>query len=120
MEITLDESLPVRLVDALSRLGHDTDTVPAEHLAGTDDNVMWQAAQTAQRFLITQDLDLSDARKYIPRSHSGLLLVRLPQAAVGDRLGRQVQFRPDLMAPHDRHSALADSVRSGRTSVLVG
>jgi hypothetical protein len=29
--------------------------------------------------LVTQDLDFSDARKYAPGTHHGLLLVRLPQ-----------------------------------------
>ncbi|MGH9315463.1 MAG: DUF5615 family PIN-like protein [Vicinamibacterales bacterium] len=31
----------------------------------------------AGRFLITQDLDFSDARRYTPGTHHGLLLVRL-------------------------------------------
>jgi hypothetical protein len=39
----------------------------------------WATAQTAGRFLVTQDLDFSDARKYAPGTHQGLLLVRLPQ-----------------------------------------
>jgi hypothetical protein len=30
-----------------------------------------------QRFLITQDLDFSDMRRYTPGTHAGLLLVRL-------------------------------------------
>lgn len=52
-------------------------TVPAEHLAGRDDNEVWQAAQSSERFLITQDLEFSDVRRYIPGTHAGLLLVRL-------------------------------------------
>ena len=38
-----------------------------------------KAAQAARRFLLTQDLDFSDARKYTPGTHRGLLVVRLPQ-----------------------------------------
>lgn len=37
---------------------------------------MW-AARQAGRFLITQDLDFSDVRRYTPGTHRGLLLVRL-------------------------------------------
>ena len=37
---------------------------------------MWEAAQVAGRFLITQDLDFSDVRRYAPGTHHGLLLVR--------------------------------------------
>ena len=79
MTITLDENLPERLVAALIALGHDVDTVRAEHLAGRDDSDVWIAAQAAGRFLITQDLDFSDARRYRPGTHAGLLLLRLAQ-----------------------------------------
>lgn len=77
MRIKLDENLPERLVSELEALGHDVDTVRAEHLAGCDDVYIWQAAQSVERFLITQDLDFSDMRRYTPGTHSGLLLVRL-------------------------------------------
>jgi hypothetical protein len=35
--------------------------------------------QAHGRVFITQDLDFSDARKYVPGTHHGLLLVRLPR-----------------------------------------
>lgn len=79
MRIKLDENLPAGLVPLLGALGHDVDTVPAEDIAGEDDDVVWRAAQADGRFLVTQDLDFSDARKYAPGTHHGLLLVRLPQ-----------------------------------------
>ena len=79
MKIKLDENLPRRLVDVLAALGHDVDTVPEEQIAGRDDGVVWHASQSNGRFLITQDLDFSDARKYVPGTHHGLLLVRLAQ-----------------------------------------
>jgi hypothetical protein len=79
VRIKLDENLPRRLVRFLNDLGHDTDTVFDEHLNGQDDEVVWKAAQTTGRFLITQDLDFSDARKYQPGTHHGLLLMRPAQ-----------------------------------------
>ena len=79
MNIKLDENLPERLASELRALGHDIDTVRSEHLAGRDDDEVWQAAQAADRFLITQDLDFSDARRFKPGTHAGLLLVRLAQ-----------------------------------------
>ena len=79
MRIKLDENLPERLVAELAKLGHDADTVRAEHLTGRPDNEIWQAAQSMDRFLITQDLDFSDVRRYVPGTHGGLLLVRLAQ-----------------------------------------
>lgn len=77
MKIKLDENLPERLVPELAKLGHEVDTVRSEHLTGRPDNEIWQGAQSMDRFLITQDLDFSDVRRYVPGTHGGLLLVRL-------------------------------------------
>lgn len=77
MKVKLDENLPARLVRALGDLGHNTDTVPQEGLGGRDDTTVWEAAQTAGRFFITQDLNFADIRRFLPGSHRGLLLVRL-------------------------------------------
>ncbi len=68
MKIKLDENLPARLGDVLSDLGHDIDTVIQERLAGHSDAEVWEAAQRAERFLITQDLDFSDIRR-VESSH---------------------------------------------------
>lgn len=77
MKIKLDENLPERLVSVLSDFGHDVDTIRSEQLAGCDADDVWNTAQAAGRFLITQDLDFSDVRRYTPGTHAGLLLVRL-------------------------------------------
>ena len=50
--------------------------MPAEGIGGEDDDVVWRTAQADGR---SQDLAFSDARKYAPGTHHGLLLVRLPQ-----------------------------------------
>jgi len=42
-------------------------------LTGRADPDVWSAAQSARRFLITQDLDFSDIRRYKPGTHAGLL-----------------------------------------------
>ena len=80
MKIKLDENLPEILVTELASLNHDTDNVRQEGLAGRGDPDVWAAAQLEGRFLITQDLDFSDVRKFRPGTHHGLLLVRLPDA----------------------------------------
>lgn len=77
MKIKLDENIPVRIVSILKQLGHETDTVPQEGLAGQNDTQVWEAAQKAGCFLITQDLDFSDIRRFVPGAHHGILLVRL-------------------------------------------
>ena len=77
MKIKLDENLPVRLQVVLAALGHDVDTVMSEGIAGHDDADVWRHATGAGRFLVTQDLDFSDIRRFVPGTHPGILLVRL-------------------------------------------
>jgi predicted nuclease of predicted toxin-antitoxin system len=77
VKLKLDENLPESLAAALAVLGHDVDTVRGESLAGHDDAEVWSGAQETGRFLLTQDLDFSDRRKFRPGSHHGLLLIRL-------------------------------------------
>ena len=77
MKLKLDENLPESLLPTLASLGHDVDNVRLEGLAGRADPDVWQEAQKAERFLITQDLDFSDIRKFSPGTHHGLMLVRL-------------------------------------------
>jgi predicted nuclease of predicted toxin-antitoxin system len=90
MKIKLDENMPLRLVEILRRLGHDPDTVPQEGLIGRGDKSVWDAAQASGRFLITQDLDFSDARQFVPGTHHGILLVRLREPG-RNALLRQVE-----------------------------
>jgi len=98
VKIKLDENLPVRLVQLLAALGHDTETVPQEGLTGKPDSAIWTAAQAEERFLITQDLDFSDIRRFTPGAHHGLLLVRL-RAPGREALVRRVHaiFQTELV-----------------------
>ena len=77
MRIKLDENLPASLAIDLRESGHDVETVPEEGLQGRPDTDVWAAAQEEGRFLLTQDLDFSDIRKFAPGTHHGLILVRL-------------------------------------------
>jgi predicted nuclease of predicted toxin-antitoxin system len=77
MKIKLDENLPLALVPLLKALGHDAQTTQEEGLQGCPDEQVWDAAQEESRFLVTQDLDFSDSRRFAPGSHCGVLIVRL-------------------------------------------
>lgn len=88
MRIKLDENLPVGLVEELSRLGHDVDSVPQEGLTGKPDPSIWTACQNDRRLLITQDLDFSDIREYAPGSHHGLMLMRLGEPSRSNLIER--------------------------------
>lgn len=89
MRIKLDENIAASAVGRLTVLGHDVDTVVDEGLAGRSDTEVWAAALAEEAFLITQDLDFSDERRFTVGSHAGILLVRLPDAEqwrIGDYL----------------------------------
>jgi predicted nuclease of predicted toxin-antitoxin system len=58
-------------------MGHDVQTVGEEGIAGRVDPVVWEAAQRETRFLITQDMDFSNAQSFVPGSHYRILLIRL-------------------------------------------
>lgn len=77
MNLKLDENLPESLAKDLARFNHDVDTVRIEGLAGQSDPDVWKGAQNSGRFLITQDLDFPDVRRFVPGTHHGLMLVRL-------------------------------------------
>lgn len=83
MKIKLDENLPARLVGILAAHGHDVHTVPGENLAGRPDGDICQAAVAEGRFLVTQDLDFSDTRRFAPGTHPGILLLRLHNPGAG-------------------------------------
>lgn len=97
MKIKLDENLPLRLVSALESLGHDVDTVEDEGLSGESDETVWHAAQQENRFLITQDLDFSDTRRFQSGTHSGILLVRLREPGANALLHHIVSAMKDIV-----------------------
>jgi predicted nuclease of predicted toxin-antitoxin system len=84
-----DENVAVSVAPRLRSLGFDADTAIDEGLRGHPDENIWRAAQAEGRFLITQDLDFSDSRRFAPGTHHGILVVRLPdseQWRIGDFL----------------------------------
>jgi predicted nuclease of predicted toxin-antitoxin system len=58
-------------------MGHDVDTAPEEGLGGAADSRVWESAQMESRMFVTQDMDFSDLRKFVPGTHAGILLIRL-------------------------------------------
>lgn len=92
MKIKLDENLPLQLATSLKTLGHDVHTAHEERLSGHSDIEIWLATQGESRFLITQDLDFSDSRKFAPGSHHGILLVRLRSPSRRNLVERIIQI----------------------------
>jgi predicted nuclease of predicted toxin-antitoxin system len=78
VRLKLDENIAASAAVRLRAIGFDADTVMDEGLNGRPDDDIWRAAQAEERFLVTQDLDFSDARKFSAGTHHGILVVRLP------------------------------------------
>lgn len=99
MKLKLDENLPASAAPRLAALGYDVHTVLDESLGGKHDAVVWTAAQLEGRMLVTCDLDFSDARTFAPGSHSGIFLVRLPDAEQWRAADHLVAWFSDPDAP---------------------
>ena len=108
VKLKLDENLPRQLVPILTSLGHDVDTGPDEYLAGQVDHAVWTAAQSAGRFLVTQDLDVSRRTRVLPRDASRRAA---HQAAAAGSTGAHA---PDLDAPRAPRWPSAFSWRRSR------
>lgn len=76
MRLKLDENLSRHLKASLQHLGHEVETAGEEGLLSRPDGDVAAAAASEGRMLLTLDLDFSDARKYPPGSHPGIVLFR--------------------------------------------
>ncbi len=79
MKIKLDENFDVRLVPLLAEGGHDVDTVPAEGLAGSADELIYEVCRADGRTLITLDLDFANPFRFPPEPTEGIVVVRPPR-----------------------------------------
>jgi predicted nuclease of predicted toxin-antitoxin system len=108
MKIKLNENLPARLATRLGLLGHQVQTVREEGMEGQLDATIWEVAQSEGRFLITQDMDFSDVRRFVPGSHYGILLIRLRTPKRRALVGRvEDLFRQEAVSQWERCLVLA-------------
>jgi predicted nuclease of predicted toxin-antitoxin system len=108
MKIKLNENLPARLATRLGLLGHQVQTVREEGMEGQLDATIWEVAQSEGRFLITQDMDFSDVRRFVPGSHYGILLIRLRTPKRRALIGRvEDLFRQEDVSQWERCLVLA-------------
>jgi predicted nuclease of predicted toxin-antitoxin system len=78
LRFKLDENMPSSVASLLRSAGHDVDTVFEERLAGAIDSEVYRAAYTAERILVTLDLDFADIRTYRPSDGRGVWILRAP------------------------------------------
>jgi predicted nuclease of predicted toxin-antitoxin system len=61
-----DENFDARLIPLLAEGGHDADTVRAENLSGSADEIISQTCVSAGRTLITLDIDFANPFRFPP------------------------------------------------------
>jgi hypothetical protein len=79
MKFKLDENFDPRLVPVLQEHGFDVDTILAERLSGSPDEVVYATCQKLGRVLVTLDLDFSNPFRFPPGDTEGIIVVRPPR-----------------------------------------
>lgn len=75
----VDEDLPAEVAELLRSAGHDAQTVIQQGLGGTADKQLWDVVQREHRCLITADKGFANAEMFPPKTHGGIVLLRLPR-----------------------------------------
>jgi predicted nuclease of predicted toxin-antitoxin system len=79
VKFKLDENFDARLALLFARGGHEADTVRAEGLAGSADEVVYHACRRTDRTLVTLDLDFANPFRFPPEPTAGILVIRPPR-----------------------------------------
>jgi predicted nuclease of predicted toxin-antitoxin system len=82
----VDESLPRAVTRALAAGGHDAVDV-RDIMRGAQDDEIATRAKLDSRIVVTADLDFSNALRFPPGTHPGILIARVPSQLPPDDLG---------------------------------
>jgi predicted nuclease of predicted toxin-antitoxin system len=101
MRLLVDEDLPRSLVDLFARYGHQAVHVIDAGIRGAPDGTIARFSRDHGMCLVTADLDFSDVRRYPPRDHAGIMVIRLPRNATSGTIAAIMESflsRDDLVA----------------------
>ena len=76
----VDESLPRAVTRALAAAGHDVVDVRDVGLRGAPDDAIAAWARETSSIVVSYDLDFSNALRFPPGTHPGIVVARLPDA----------------------------------------
>ncbi len=77
MRCKLDENLPIEAADLLRAAGHEASTAAEQGLTGAGDDRIAELCRAEERVLFSLDLDFGNIRRYPPRDHAGIVVLRL-------------------------------------------
>ncbi|HLC43168.1 MAG TPA: DUF5615 family PIN-like protein [Methylomirabilota bacterium] len=86
----VDEALPHTLARHLRAESFEVDDIRDLGLRGQPDERIFQEAQQRQAVLITRDLDFTNIFRFPPRSHHGIIILRLPNTFTVRQLAEEV------------------------------
>jgi predicted nuclease of predicted toxin-antitoxin system len=81
MRFKIDENLPRELSHFLTSQGHDAQTVSDQSMDGQGDVHISTVCRRERRVLLTLDTGFADIRRYPPKDHSGIVVLRLNSQA---------------------------------------
>lgn len=102
MRFLFDQSADFRLIPELAGAGHDVTAVSRDYPGGMTDQTVLATAVREQRILVTADLDFGEmvVRQGLP--HAGIILMRLPGAALATKIARLLTVLRDHSDQLDR------------------
>lgn len=86
LKVLVDEDLPRSTAALLQSLGINAIDVRDVGLKAASDTQVFEYAQKEERIIITRDVEFGNILKYPPRSHYGVIVIRLPNTYVRDQI----------------------------------
>lgn len=82
MKIFADECVYSATTKSLRDLGHDVETAQEAGLSGHEDQELLQYAIQQNRILISIDMDFSNAVRFVPSTHSGIIILKIRPSTI--------------------------------------
>lgn len=77
MKIFVDECVYSSTTKLLRNWGHNVETVYEAGLAGREDQDLLKCATKQNQILISIDMDFSNAVRFVPSLHSGIIILKI-------------------------------------------
>ena len=91
MRFLVDTNLPRSVIVVLQNLGHQVEFTRDIGLAAAADEQIAAHAVEIGAVPLTRDMDFADVRHYPPEQYAGIVVLRLPEAAVAQEIVRVLE-----------------------------
>jgi predicted nuclease of predicted toxin-antitoxin system len=88
----IDANLPRAVIAVFQKHGHDTVFARDVGLSEATDEQIASQARARGCALVTRDLDFADVRRYPPQQYAGIVVLRVPDDTVADRIARMLDL----------------------------